>query len=222
MAICHMPFAIRAARVFACLSFCLPAPSPGQEKTAATSPEPSPLATLPMLNFFGGKVNYRCDDYLAVAAKLQAMGKDQAVQQIADELEAVGDGPTELLDGLPGYKTEYLYVLCRMLFVAREGVPFRRPGLGYSGSDPIRDPLEPIHIVDGVPFLTFQGRYHTIGGSVGSPNKYFYYCVTHCDWSSFRFTPKTMEQKTAALKKLVAERPDLATLEDLPEQIRPR
>ena len=110
-------------------------------------------------------------------------------------------------------------VLCRMLFTRRPGSDFERPSLGgpsflgmdssrtiYFTSDPIfkKWSLEPIELVDGVPFAVVTG--YSIEGHVDprSAELYVRYCMTNCNWSSVRFTTKSMEQKEAALQKLLS------------------
>jgi hypothetical protein len=91
-----------------------------------------------------------------------------------------------------------------MLFVSREGISFRAPHVGVSGADLKSDPLEPITIVDGVPFLTFQGRYLLGGGAPEEPVNYLLFCITHCNWSEYRYAPKSMAEKRGALEKVLA------------------
>ena len=97
-------------------------------------------------------------------------------------------------------------ILCRMLFTERHGSDFRRPRIGaasfFGGTDYPDWPLEPIALVDGVPFLITRG--YALGGMAEPDEWYLCYCETNCDWSSFRYTIKTEQQKRDALNRLVA------------------
>jgi hypothetical protein len=99
-----------------------------------------------------------------------------------------------------------MIVLCRLLFQARPGSQFRRPGLGeptFIGGTRYADwPLEPIELVDGVPFLIVRG--YTLAGEPESGLAYLEYCITSCDWSGVRLEPKRRAEKVAALAKLKA------------------
>ena len=110
-------------------------------------------------------------------------------------------------------------VLCRMLFTRQEGSDFERPGLGgpsflgqdrghtiYFTSDPIfkKWPLEPIELVDGVPFAAVTGYGYEGWLDPSGAELYARYCMTNCDWSSIQFTTKSKEQKRTALCKLLS------------------
>lgn len=97
---------------------------------------------------------YKVDEYLDAARSLQALGKGKACA-LLKELAA-----KELFakNGWPFLRT---VTLCRMLFRAKPKGTFRRAGIGAWGFVGKRDsddwPLEPIAIVDGVPFLVADG-----------------------------------------------------------------
>jgi hypothetical protein len=97
-----------------------------------------------------------------------------------------------------------VFILCRMLFSERVGTNFRRPWLGESvflGGTGYDDwPLEPIEIVDGIPFYVIRG--YNLAGLAEAPDQYVHYCDTNCDWSEVVYTSKTQQQKRAALHKL--------------------
>ena len=110
-------------------------------------------------------------------------------------------------------------VLCRMLFTRRPGLDFHGAGLGgpaflgrdrdrsiNSISDPIFEkwPLEPIELVDGVPFAVVSGYSYEGWFDPRGAELYVRYCATNCAWSSTRFTTKTREQKETALRKLLS------------------
>lgn len=177
----------------ACLTAaCIPARS----STAPESTKDDPLLELPSFK------RYKVDPYLAAAVKLQALGKEKAVALLRD-LAGKEDWPNE----------NRTILLCRMLFAAKPGSQFRRPGIGapvFIGeidreAAPRLDkdwPREPIDLVDGVPFLVVHG--YTLGGYPEPASEYLEYCVRYCDWSTEGFTPKTAEEKQKALAKLLA------------------
>ena len=108
-----------------------------------------------------------------------------------------------------------------MLFVKRRDVAFERPKLG--GPAYTNWSLEPIEIVDGVPFAITWG--YSYFGTPPKPDEYVYYCMSHCDWTDAMYSPKTLEQKQAALDKLVKlpnwqQSPDQNELDFLNSQIR--
>jgi len=141
--------------------------------------------------------DFRAEPYLRAAVALQAMKKDEAV----DQLKAIAAADKD------GLKTA---VLCRLLFVARPGKELRLPVLGgtiYLGRTGTGDwPLAPVAVVDGVPFLVLRGR--QIGGLDGSPEAataYLDHCLEVGDWSGTAFFPKTDAERKAALEKLLAD-----------------
>ena len=94
-----------------------------------------------------------------------------------------------------------------MLFVKKPGHDFERASLGgahFAGDTSYSDwPLDPIEIVDGVPFAVITTGY-MIFGACGPIDDYVRACMTNCDWSDYRFTPKSEKQKQDALAKLIA------------------
>src|SRR5262245_58650010 len=88
---------------------------------------------------------FKVDPYIAAAGKLQEMGKAKAVAT----LRAAAVSPKDRQRDMK------VIVLCRMLFTARPDGKFRRPEIGGGMEIVAREtwPLEPIEIVDGVPFL---------------------------------------------------------------------
>jgi len=146
------------------------------------------LSDLPALEEF------KIDPYLAAAATLQAMKKEKATVRLA-ELATRGNHRG----------TEQAVILCRMLFVCKTNGEFRRPGLGgpgFVGPTSFSDwPLEPIEIVDGVPFCVVTG--YLVTGHPEPAIKYLKYCVDNCDWNPEVFKPKTAEEKQRAMAKLV-------------------
>lgn len=153
--------------------------------------------------------DYRVDPYIGAAGQLQSAGKQVAFQQL---LALARTAPADFEN------YQRVAVLCRMLFSKRPGSDFVRPGLGapsfldgyplptYSFDDPRfkKWPLEPIEIVDAVPFAIVVGySYHGVWDPQETES-YVRYCMTNCDWSSTRFAPRNGAEKEAALRKLLS------------------
>jgi len=123
-----------------------------------------------------GSVDFDSAAYLSEAIELQSLGEKQTVALLR-ELAKRKDGSK-------------IVPLCRMLFVARKDRVFRAPAFGMPNNCPRSDgsydwPLEPIAIVDGVPFLITNG--YTIAGKPESGAQYLEYCVSECAWNPERF-----------------------------------
>jgi hypothetical protein len=134
------------------------------------------------------------DSCIGAAAELQALGKDKACARLR-----------ELARHKDEDERERVFVLCRMLFVAKPGLEFRRPLIGFphfigGGED---WPLEPIALVDGVPFYLVYG--YSLAGYPEPAPQYVEYCIAECDWSPTRFVAKTAAEKRAALIKLFSQ-----------------
>lgn len=192
--------------------FALLAASANGATTPVTEPDLEGLPPCYIYSLGGRK--FQADPYIAAAARLQALGKEAAFQRMGDF--ALRNSKNYFAKGHFYGRAEAIFVLCRMLFVARPGKPFRGPMLGAPTEDEEQAPLAPIHLIDGVPFFTVQ---YTLAGSPERPSAYLLYCITQCDWSSDRFAPKSMAEKQAALAKLLADRPYLKGREELKAQI---
>lgn len=102
-----------------------------------------------------------------------------------------------------GKYREQVIVLCRMLFEAQPGQEFRRPFIGHADFI-TRDrnwPLEPITIVDEVPFVIVSG--YGGGGLPESAAKYLDYCLKNCAWTTRRYQQDDKKSISTALDKLV-------------------
>lgn len=147
----------------------------------------NPLHDLPCLQCG----EFRAAPYLAAAIHLQKLGKDKAVASLA---EMTRDG---------AHNDEF-YILCRMLFVPQAGDKFRCPSMGsasFLGKTTATDwPLEPIEIVDGIPFCVVWG--YSLS-EISRPDVYLNYCVEQCVWNNYAYGPKSDEEKQAALEKLL-------------------
>jgi len=147
------------------------------------------LASLPDLN--SGR--YKASVYISAAALLQEMGRKSACQALSQA-------------GENHQNNQQVVVLCRMLFTERANSEFRRPKIGgasFLGDTDYPDwPLEPIELVDGVPFLITQG--YLVFGWPEPADEYLRYCMANCDWNTTRFREPTVTEKRNALGKLLA------------------
>lgn len=138
---------------------------------------------------------YRADPFIRAAVRLQGLGRDAAIKELLAYMQ----------DSTHPNADDQVIVLCRMLFVQKPGGEFRRPGLGapgFLGQTTLSDwPLEPVEIVDGVPFKIVIG--YALAGYPEQGDWYLKYCVANCDWSSTLFKVASEEEKRAALDKLI-------------------
>ncbi len=137
--------------------------------------------------------NYKVDTYIQLATELQSLDHTNALARLHAMTKDFHHG-------------QRVIILCRMLFAQRPGSDFRRPMLGgpslLGGTDYADWPLEPIELVDGVPFLITRGYF--LAGKAEPDEWYVRYCETNCNWSDFRYVPKSGQQKQDALNKLFA------------------
>ena len=158
---------------------------------------------LPLLLFAGCRPSFDLPDwqmgrfkiapYLHVAAELQAKGREAACQRL---LEVAKTHQEE----------NQVIVLCRMLFQKRGPADFRRPWIGapsFFGGTDIKDwPLEPIEVIDGVPFLITRG--YMLAGVPEPAESYLRMCMTECDWNLVPFAEPTPKRLKDALEKLTS------------------
>jgi hypothetical protein len=137
--------------------------------------------------------SYKTDPYIHAAAKLQSLPKYKAYEALS----------TFAKDRKQNKK---VIVLCRMLFTAKRDGDFRAARIGVPGllgdTEDEDWPLQPIDLVDGVPFLIavgFEGS-----GIPESGESYLDYCINNCAWSNSAFTPRSIAEKQKALEKLLA------------------
>lgn len=164
------------------------------------------LVGLVLLGFFlkGGEFSslpriwngkYKAAPYVRAAARLQEMGREAACQKLLRAAQTYNQE-----------QEEQIIVLCRMLFTKRATSEFRRPMIGaasFFGSTDYADwPLEPIELVDGVPFLITRG--YLLKGEAEPAESYLRHCMTNCDWSTVPFREPTAKQIRDALDKLLA------------------
>jgi hypothetical protein len=167
----------------------------GQKETKTRLPKRGTFSLADLPNVWLPGEDYRVDPYIRAAMILQSMGKKKAIQRLV-QLSKNDDFDENIK----------IVALCRMLFTEKKDVKFRRPGLGdpgFLGSTKIKDwPLEPIELVNGVPFLIVTG--YNLGGIPESGGQYLAYCIAKMEWNKFKFEPKTNREKRAALRKLLA------------------
>ena len=136
--------------------------------------------------------------FIPAAMSLQAMGRQAGSQALLRAASTVSE--TNSTDDY-----EKVVVLCRMLFKFKDGVTYRYPSLGHRdffGDTTIDDwPIEPIEVIDGYPFWIVRGL--SMGGYRGPVAIYVNYCITNCDWNTFKYRPLSTQEKRAALAKLL-------------------
>lgn len=143
---------------------------------------------------------YTVDSYIKAASLLQNLGKTAAIEKLKG------------LANANATHSDKVFILCRMLFKAKPGKMFRAPEMGIPhicGSwgtfypDPGIDwPLEPIELVDGVPFLITE--FHGAIERSETSKAYLEYCENECEWNDYLFVPKTDAEMKAALRKLLS------------------
>ena len=135
---------------------------------------------------------YKVEPYIRAAVTLQAMGSDRACQHM-------------IAIAKRDEKAEQIFILCRMLFIKRGTAEFRSPWIGNSvflgGTDSANWSLDPIELVNGVPFIIRWD--YTLHGMRETPEQYLNYCMTNCDWTTFKFQMKSHNELNEALNKLL-------------------
>jgi hypothetical protein len=136
--------------------------------------------------------SYKVVPYLDVAVELQSMRKEDAIAL----LQKWAKSPKH--DG-------QVIILCRMLFEAKKGAEFRSPLLGgpqFNGGTTMMDwPLEPITIVDDIPFVIVLGYF--LAGQAEEAPSYLSYCLSNAEWTSRHYHIARKREINAALQKLL-------------------
>jgi hypothetical protein len=133
---------------------------------------------------FEFSAGFKSGEYLEAAQRIQSLGEAVAVTRLREWCREY-----DRRDPFDSHHSPAS--LCRMLFEARPGAPFRRPGLG--GASFLADtsyedwPLEPITLVNGTPFEIVEG--YVIGGQPESATGYLEYCIANCQWRVFLYEP---------------------------------
>ena len=138
--------------------------------------------------------------FIPVAMSLQAMGREAGSRALLRTASEASEDNTY-------DEYEKVVVLCRMLFKFKDGVTYRYPSLGERflyGKTTLEDwPTEPIEVVDGYPFWIVQGLGSGGARSPHASYRYVTYCITNCEWNTFKYRPLSVEEKRAALAKLL-------------------
>ncbi len=159
------------------------------ESSVATQTESATSKDLPAFSW-GTAGSYKVDQFIVAADMLQSLGKDKTVTMLRNAM--INRSASD----------DTIIILCRLLFTAKPGGKFRSPAIGEPVVIGGRDnfPLEPIEMVNGIPFLVVSG-YKLV--EVPEPaDTYLNYCLSECDWGTFKYTPKAVPEKTMALEKL--------------------
>ncbi len=144
------------------------------------------------INRCGDLDSYRVTPYLLVASELQTLSKKDAIaqlQQLADSRK----------------HNEQVVILCRMLFEAKENSEFRRPMLGgpqFYGNISLKDwPLEPITIIDNIPFKIVIG--YMLAGHAEEAPEYLKYCLENAQWTNRIYAQRTKKDIDSAFQTLL-------------------
>jgi len=169
----------------------------------------------------GSFSNFRSSNYLDVAVGLQSFPKEEAIEQLTEwakskrhELEVIAlcrmlfTEKSDIYGKMPnGAKNGEIEALIG------QKPSFRRPGLGSpifvgmhgevtsSQSDFNHFNLEPIIIVDGVPFWIV--KMYLLNGKQESSSEYLAYCIKNLEWNPFRFKCSTKENSESAYNNLI-------------------
>jgi len=150
------------------------------------------LSELPHFKHNDWKPEFKSAPYIEAAIALQKVGQKIACQKMMRLAKA-------------DENADQIYILCRMLFIQRNASIFRPPYIGgasYLGMGEDADwPHSPIEVIDGVPFAINWA--YTLAGSPETPADYLNYCMTSCDWNTFKYTPKSHDELVRALNKLL-------------------
>jgi hypothetical protein len=142
--------------------------------------------------------DFRSSRYLQLASDLQALPPDARIRRLRD-LARDPDRSTEI------------FPLCRMLFQAKGGQAFRRPGLGgpvFVGTSG-GWPLEPIDLFEEVPILVVRG--YGLGGLAEPATMYLDHCLKSCRWSDLKYVPRSASVLKAIVESFIAAHPEVAT-----------
>lgn len=146
--------------------------------------------------------SFKSSEYIDVAVFLQSMPKEKAIETLKSWADS-------------GHYEMEVIALCRMLFEAKGSKLFRRPNLGapvfcgsheaeISASSPAfaKFNIEPICIVDGVPFWVVKT--YIVGGAIQEKaSNYLSYCVANTNWSTFKFKRVNVESLKKAFENLI-------------------
>jgi len=167
--------------LFACLAMSLP--------TLRAADEVS-IESCPLIGW-----DFKIVPYLSVAKSLQEEGRDKAILRLRSWADT-------------RKHEDQVVILCRMLFEAKKGTEFRRPGIGgaafLGGTDYPDWPLEPINIYEGVPILITHG--YALAGTPESSRRYLDFCIENCDWRQARYSVQSHDELKELITKWLTSR----------------
>ncbi|MEQ1904781.1 MAG: M56 family metallopeptidase [Pirellulaceae bacterium] len=141
---------------------------------------------------FDKNVRFDSRGYMQLASELLALDEPRRIEALRGLASAGLEGQT--------------IALCKMLFEAKPGTEFRRPGLGkphlVGTMTEMKDwPLEPITLVGDVPLLIVEG--YTLAGLREPSIDYLQYCLANCDWTKRSFSE--IEKGLAAAEQVIRQ-----------------
>lgn len=140
-----------------------------------------------------GLNTYRCAKVIRACELAQLVGQEKAFERLLSYAKKDRDNALGVA------------VLCRVLYARKGSAEFRAAMLGrpslLGGTDSVNWPLEPIELVDGVPFLIIRG--YSLRGHAETGESYLRYCHSKCEWSNRPITEKSQEELERACNKLI-------------------
>lgn len=138
---------------------------------------------------------YRISRYLDLAVEIQKLEPAKRAARLT-ELAADRERGSDA------------YVLCRMLFEAKES-EFRRPMIGapeFVDSGSIESwPLEPITLQGGIPILVVCG--YSLAGYAERPREYVRYCLADCQWRDAKYAAVDRATVKRRVDEFIAKHP---------------
>ena len=141
---------------------------------------------------FGKDVRFDSRGYMQLAGEFIALDERLRIEALRSMANAKLEGQT--------------IALCRMLFEAKAGAEFRRPGLGaphlVGMTTETKDwPLEPITLVGEVPLMIVHG--YSLSGQPEPAINYLEYCLANCAWTKRTFAE--IEKGLAAAEQVIRQ-----------------
>lgn len=153
---------------------------------------------------------YRIQPYIKLAAGLQAMPKDERIDQLWEWA-----GPGYVYPYSEDYPHEQIYILCELLFQPRHADESLAPQMRGSPSfigDSITDPekldereRDPMFWVGDIPFRLLRG--YGYAGMRIPARVYLDYCIRNADWTTRDFAAVDLSLLSAAYERLMELEP---------------
>lgn len=135
--------------------------------------------------------DYTCNSYLELANYIQTFDQTEAIEILKNFAKT-------------GKYEDQIIILTKMLFQAKEDSVLRRPMIGaagFAGNTDYEDwPLEPIEIINDIPFLITSG--YSLGGRPESSIMYLEYCIKNGEWTKNNYSVKNIKELKYGLKLL--------------------